>query len=374
MGVGKRKRIAVMTGGGDAPGLNAVIRGVAKTAIATYGWEVMGVRDGGEGLLAGDFIPLDLDTIRGIAARGGTILGTTNRGNPFAYPISENGDVKLIDRSGEAVANLQKHGIDALVAIGGDGGLKIAHRLAQLGVAVVGVPKTIDNDLLATDQTFGFETAVQTATDAIDKLETTAEAHHRVMVVEVMGRDSGWIALHSGMAGSANAILIPEIPFELAKVAAFVQARSAGHKTYSMLVVAEGAKEAGQAPVYQEVDLRAGIRRLGGIAVKVGEFIAEHIGLETRVTVLGHIQRGGSPTANDRVLATRYGVEAAHLVAIEKFDHMVALQGGRIVPVPLAEATGGIKVVDPQGPLVRNARELGICFGDAVPSPLAARG
>ncbi len=368
------KRIAVMTGGGDAPGLNAVIRGVAKTAMATFGWEVVGVRDGGEGLLASQFLRLGPDDIRGIAARGGTILGTTNRGNPFAYPTSDDGATKLVDRSQEAVANLRRNGIDALVAIGGDGGLRIAHRLAQLGVKVIGVPKTIDNDLLATDLTFGFETAVQTATDALDKLETTAEAHHRVMVVEVMGRDAGWIALHSGIAGSANVILIPEIPFDLDLVAQFVQQRSARKKTYSIVVVAEGSRPVGEKPSYQEVDERAGIRRLGGIAVKVGERIAQKTGLETRVTVLGHIQRGGSPTAADRVLATRYGVAAAHLAAEGKFDHMVALRGGAIIAVPLAEVTRGLKLVDPDGDLVRTARDLGVCFGDVVPSLVAAEG
>lgn len=368
------KRIAVMTGGGDAPGLNAVIRGVAKTAIATYGWDVLGVRDGGEGLLSGDFVPIALNDIRGLAAKGGTILGTTNRGNPFAYPITEDGHVKLVDRAQEAVDNLRKREIDALVCIGGDGGLRIAHRLAMQGVNVVGVPKTIDNDLRATDQTFGFETAVQTATDAIDKLITTAEAHHRVMVVEVMGRDAGWIALFSGLAGSANAILIPEIPFEFDKVCEFVVERSTGQKTYSIIVVAEGAKPVGHEPVFQELDIKAGIRRLGGIGVKVGEYISECTGLETRVTVLGHVQRGGSPTAMDRVLATRYGVEAAHLVAAGRFDHFVGLRDGKIVAVPLSEATAGLKLIDPTSEIIRVARNLGVCFGDRVPSPLAAQG
>ncbi len=368
------KRIAVMTGGGDAPGLNAVIRGVAKTAIATYGWEVLGVRDGGEGLLTGDFVPITLNDIRGLAARGGTVLGTTNRGNPFAYPINENGHVKLVDRAQEAVAMLCERKVDALVCIGGDGGLRIAHRLAQLGVNVVGVPKTIDNDLRATDQTFGFETAVQTATDAIDKLVTTAEAHHRVMVVEVMGRDAGWIALYSGLAGSANAILIPEIPFEFEKLSDFVLERSMGQKTYSIIVVAEGARPIGHDPVFQELNIKAGIRRLGGIAVKVGEYLSERTGLETRVTVLGHVQRGGSPTAMDRVLATRYGVEAAHLVAAGKFDHFVGLRGDKISAVPLSEATAGLKLVDPNSDIVQVCRNLGICLGDRVPSPLAAQG
>ncbi|MBU6429377.1 MAG: ATP-dependent 6-phosphofructokinase, partial [Cyanobacteria bacterium REEB65] len=267
------RRIAVMTGGGDAPGLNAVIRGLVKTAMTTYGWEVLGVRDGGEGLLRRDFMPLGLAEIRGIASRGGTILGTTNRGNPFAYPVTRDGHSDRVDRSHEAVSHIREAKIDCLVCIGGDGGLTIAHRLAGLGVPVVGVPKTIDNDLMATDQTFGFDTAIQTATDALDKLTTTAEAHHRVMVVEVMGRDTGWIALHSGIAGSANAILIPEIPFTFENVAQFVNERCEGGKDYSLVVVSEGAKPLGGEATYLEYDARSGVRRLGGIGPKVGDEI-----------------------------------------------------------------------------------------------------
>ncbi|MBM3266517.1 MAG: ATP-dependent 6-phosphofructokinase [Candidatus Sericytochromatia bacterium] len=365
------RRIAVMTGGGDAPGLNAVIRGVAKTAMATFGWDVLGVRDGGEGLLASEFQPLSPEHIRGIAARGGTILGTTNRGNPFSYPVTENGQSRLVDRSHEAVENLRRQRIDALVAIGGDGGLRIAHRLAGLGVNVVGVPKTIDNDLLATDKTFGFETAVQTATDALDKIETTAEAHHRVMVVEVMGRDAGWIALHSGIAGSANVILIPEIPFDTDVVATFVAGRRARKKTYTIVVVAEGAHPVGEKQVFLEVDERTGIRRLGGVGNEVGKRIALKTGLETRVTILGHIQRGGSPTAADRVLATRYGVAAAHIAHEGKFDQMVALKGRDITSVPLSEVTRGLKLVEAGCQVVKTARDLGVCFGDVVPSLVA---
>ena len=368
------KRIAVLTGGGDAPGLNAVIRGVVKTGVAAYGWEVLGVRDGGEGLLSSDFFPLGLAEIRGLAARGGTILGTTNRGNPFAYPVKDDGVVKLVDRSDVAVKNLADAGVDALICIGGDGGLTIAHRLGLKGVNVVGVPKTIDNDLYATDQTFGFDTAIQTATDALDRLITTAEAHHRVMVVEVMGRDTGWIALHCGIAGSANAILIPEIPFDLDMVSEFVLSRSEGGKNYSIVVVAEGAKPAGGEVTLLESNSAVGVRRIGGLGPKVGDYIAEKTGLETRVTVLGHVQRGGTPTSYDRVLATRYGVEAAHLIAAGRFDNMVALRGTQIVPVPLEEATRQLKYINPHGELVRVARDMGICFGDMVPSALAAKG
>ncbi len=362
------RKIAVMTGGGDAPGLNAVIRGVVKTA-ETYGWEVIGIKDGGEGLLHEDFVKLGSDEVHGIASIGGTILGTTNRGNPFSYPIERDGHVELVDRSGEAVDNLKKAGVDCLVAIGGDGGMNIAHRLSQLGLNVVGVPKTIDNDLMATDQTFGFDTAIQTATEALDRLTTTAEAHHRVMVVEVMGRDAGWIALHSGIAGQANAILIPEIPFGFGKIAEYVNERYAHGKSYSLVVVSEGARPLDGEPVYQEWNPAAGVRRLGGIGPKVGDEIVRKTGLETRVTVLGHVQRGGSPTSFDRVLATRYGVEAVHAIADGKFDHLVALRGTAIVPVPIAEAIRQLKHVDPEGELVCAARDLGICFGDVVSVP-----
>lgn len=358
-------RIGISTGGGDAPGLNAVIRAFTKTAISEFGWEVIGIRDGFDGLIKPDHLmPLGLDDIRGITSRGGTILGTTNRGNPFKYPFHEDGKVVLKDISDEVIANYHRLGLDAMVIIGGDGTIGIGHQLAKKGMKVVGVPKTIDNDLRSTDQTFGFDTAVNTATEAIDKLITTAESHHRVMVVEVMGRDAGWIALYSGIAGAVNVVLIPEIPFDIQRVAEEVYKRSEAGKSYSIVVVAEGAKPKGGEAIYAEFDPTKGVARLGGIGNWVGQQIAERTGLETRVTVLGHIQRGGSPTPFDRILATRYGTHAAHLINEGKFDHMVILRGGKIMGAPIEEAVSGIKLVDPHGEEVMVAKDTGIYFGD----------
>lgn len=359
------KRIGISTGGGDAPGLNAVIRAFTKTAITEFGWEVIGIRDGFDGLIKPDYtMPLGLNDIRGITSRGGTILGTTNRGNPFKYPVQEDGQVVLKDISDQVMENYRRMGLDGMVIIGGDGTIGIGHQLAKKGMKIIGVPKTIDNDLTSTDQTFGFDTAVNTATDAIDKLITTAESHHRVMVVEVMGRDAGWIALYSGIAGAVNVVLIPEIPFDIQKVAEEVYKRSEAGKSYSIVVVAEGAKPKDGEAIYAEFDPSKGIARLGGIGNWVGRQITERTGLETRVTVLGHIQRGGSPTPFDRILATRYGTHAAHLINDGKFDHMVILRGGKIMGAPIEEAVGGIKCVDPKGDEVMVAKDTGIYFGD----------
>lgn len=359
------KRIGISTGGGDAPGLNAVIRAFTKTAISEFGWEVIGIRDGFDGLIKPDHImPLGLNDIRGITSRGGTILGTTNRGNPFKYPVHENGQVVLKDISDTVMENYRRLGLDGMVIIGGDGTIGIGHQLAKKGMKIIGVPKTIDNDLSSTDQTFGFDTAVSTATDAIDKLITTAESHHRVMVVEVMGRDAGWIALYAGIAGAVNVVLIPEIPFDIQHVADEVYKRSEAGKSYSIVVVAEGAKRKGGEAIYAELDPSKGVARLGGVGNWVGNQIAERTGIETRVTVLGHIQRGGSPTAFDRILATRYGTHAAHLINEDKFDHMVVLRGGQITGAPISEAVAQIKCVDPQGNEVLVAKDTGIYFGD----------
>ncbi len=359
------KRIGISTGGGDAPGLNAVIRAFTKTAISEYGWEVIGIRDGFDGLIKPDHVmQLKLDDIRGIIARGGTILGTTNRGNPFKYPVHEGGQVVLKDISDLVMENYRRMELDAMVIIGGDGTIGIGHQLAQKGMKIVGVPKTIDNDLGSTDQTFGFDTAVNTATEALDKLLTTAESHHRVMVVEVMGRDAGWIALYSGIAGAVNVVLIPEIPFDIARVAEEVYKRSEAGKSYSIVVVAEGAKPKGGEAMYAERDPSKGVARLGGVGNWVGDQISSRTGLETRVTVLGHIQRGGSPTPYDRILATRYGTHAAHLINEDKFDHMVILRDGKIMGAPISEAVAQNKCVDPKGDEVRVARDTGIYFGD----------
>ena len=358
------KRIAVLTGGGDAPGLNAVIRAVVKTAIKQYGCEVLGVRDGYDGFIqAGGVIPLDLAAVRGILPRGGTILGTANRGNPFARKVTQDGKEIVLDVSDEIIAAIQTLHLDALVVIGGDGTLRIAMEMGAKGVPVVGVPKTIDNDIGGTEVTFGFDTALMIATEALDRLHTTAEAHHRVMVLELMGRDAGFIALHSGVSGGADVILIPEIPFRFESVLAKVRERAEGGSHFSLLAVSEGARPVGG----QELFARSGdavyVPRLGGIGQEVGRYI-EGQGFETRVTVLGHLQRGGSPTAFDRWLATRYGGAAVRTASAGAFGRMVALRDGKVIDIPLEEALAVPKRVDVQGDAVLTARAIGISFGD----------
>lgn len=362
------KTIGILTGGGDCPGLNAVIRGVVRAAVLKQGWQVLGVEDGFDGLVSHPprVRPLGLDAVRGILPRGGTILGTSNRGNPFSYPRKQaDGSLQLSDVSAEVVANIRSLGIEALVAVGGDGTLKIAQRLCELGVPVVAVPKTIDNDLRATDVTFGYRTAVETVTEALDRLHSTAESHHRVIVVEVMGRDAGWIAIESGIAGSADVILIPEIPFEMEQVCAAIQRRRAGGGKFSIVVVAEGAFQASGGKVVQATAAQnLGVERLGGI----GRYVADCLGhcladMETRVVVLGHVQRGGSPCPFDRILGSRFGVRAVELIAKGEYAHMVALRSRAIVSVPLAEAIDSLNTVDPDGELVATAEALGIFMG-----------
>jgi len=361
----KIKKIAVVTGGGDCPGLNAVIRAVVKTAVNNYGMEVMGIEDGFSGLIHNLFRPLTVAGVSGILPRGGTILGTSNRDNPFRYALTEKGKLVYKDMSDLCMENLQKNQIDALVVIGGDGSLSIAKEFGEKGAAIVGVPKTIDNDLSATDVTFGFDTALVTATEAIDKLHTTAESHHRVMVLEVMGRYAGWIALQSGMAGGADVILIPEIPFTMEKVAQKIMHRKEEGKKFSIVVVAEGAKPLGGEMVVQKVIAEsADPIRLGGIGNLVGQQIEESTGVETRVTVLGHLQRGGSPTPFDRILATRYGMEAVKLLAQGEFDKMVCLKTPLIQSVSLEEAVREIRKVPADSQLVQTAKAVGISFGD----------
>jgi len=358
------RKLAVLTGGGDCPGLNAVIRAIAKSAHG-YGLEVLGIRDGFRGAVEDDFISLSLKDVSGILPRGGTILGTTNRDNPFAYQTKLNGVTQPVDRSDDVIGNLQKHGVDALLAIGGDGSLNIALKLANKGLKVIGIPKTIDNDLMATDQTFGFQTAVDTAQEALDRLHTTAESHHRVMVLEVMGRYAGWIALYAGVAGGADVILIPEIPYNLNRVALCIQQRAKQGKKFSIIVAAEGAKPfGGEMVVERLVAGRFDPIKLGGIGAKIGRDLEEHYGMETRVTVLGHLQRGGSPNSFDRVLSTRYGVAAVDAALEEEFGIMVALQGREIVRVPLREAVDQIKYVPLNDPLLLSARTLGMEMGD----------
>jgi 6-phosphofructokinase 1 len=351
------KRIGILTGGGDCPGLNAVIRAAVRTLVRDYNLEVVGIQLGFEGLLTKSIIPLTLESIRGILPKGGTLLRTTNRGNPFEYPASGGGTE---DRSAEVVKNIRELGIDGIIAIGGDGTLKIAQRLCDVGMPMVAVPKTIDNDLAATDYTFGFQTAVAIATDAVDRLHSTAESHDRVMILEVMGRNAGWIALYSGMAGGADIILVPEIEYQPEAIVRTIRERQKEGARFDIIVVAEGAKRAGGEEAYVD----KATRRLGGIAYQVAADIQQHIELEIRVTVLGHVQRGGSPIAFDRILASRFGKAAADLVAQKQFGQMVAVRGEEIVSVAIRDAVSRPKNVDPAGQVVQAARSLGISFGD----------
>ncbi len=367
--MGDIRKIGILTGGGDAPGLNAVIRAVVKGAILHHKVRVVGIMDGFSGLVENHNRELTLADVRGILPRGGTILGTTNRGNPFKYVEKlKDGTERIVDASGVAKENFERLGLDALIVIGGDGTLTIGNALMRShGIPVVGVPKTIDNDLEATDRTFGFSTAVEVATDALDRLHTTAESHHRIMLLEVMGRDAGWIALHSGLAGGADVILVPEIPFTLEPVVAKVWARQNRGSAFSIVVVAEGARPEGGEQVYASVDPTTGWKRLGGISYDLAPKLQEKTGLEVRVTVLGHIQRGGTPSAEDRILATRFGSAALELAMAGRFGHMVALRGDRVVPVPIEAAINRLKKVDPEGEEVRAARCLGVVFGDEDP-------
>lgn len=359
------KRIAILTGGGDCPGLNAVIRGVVKGAIIQRGWEVIGIEDGFDGLLYPDKCrTLTLEDVHGILPRGGTILGTTNRGNPFSYPMEMQGKTVIVDRSDQVVARIKEMAIDALVVVGGEGSLKIALELMAKGIAVVGVPKTIDNDLLETDVTFGYNTALETATDALDKLQTTAESHHRVMVMEVMGRYAGWIALESGIAGGAHVILIPEIPFDIPKICRAIAARRREGGRFSIIVAAEGAfTTGGDRLVKQTADASHAMERLGGVGEYVAREISGCLDMESRVTVLGHLQRGGSPSTFDRCLGSRFGIKAVELVEQGAFGNMASLRGRDIKSVAIEKAVRKLKLVDPDGEMVRCAEALGIMLG-----------
>ncbi len=358
-------RVAINTGGGDAPGLNAVIRAAVLSA-ERLGWDVVGIRRGYWGLFCPDgVVPLTGKVVRGITHLGGTILGTTNRGNPFSFPVRQpDGRVARVDRSVEVRERMEDLGIDCLVAVGGDGSLRIARELSDMGVRVIGVPKTIDNDLDATAVSFGFHTAVQTATDAIDKLHSTAEAHERVMVVELMGRHAGWIALFAGFAATADVILIPEIPYDIKKVAAKVESRWEEGPRFAIIVVAEGAMPKGGSPSYLKEPGSDGRRRLGGAARRISRLLEKRTNRETRSLVLGHLQRGGRPIAFDRLLSLRFGAAAVELAAAGKFGCMVALQPPHVRAVPLAEAVERIKAVPLDNDVVVAARHLGISFGD----------
>ena len=356
------RRLGLLTGGGDCPGLNAVIRAVVKGATYNYNMEVVGFNNGFRGLVENDACLIDDFAVSGILNRGGTILGTSNRDNPFDFRPGGSSDYRETDndRSGDAVENLKKWGIECLVVIGGDGSLLLAHRFSKLGVPVIGIPKTIDNDLPATDVTFGFDSAVTTATDAIDKIHTTAESHHRVMVVEVMGRNAGWIALQAGMAGGGDIILIPEMPYEYQHIVDKIMERNSRGKKFSIIVAAEGAYPAGGEPMYQA---KGEVKRLGGISSVIAREIEKRTDMESRATVLGHLQRGGSPTSYDRVLATRFGVKAVELFREGNFNEMVCLKGHDIQSAPLEEAVAGTKRVDPSGEQVRAALAVGTSFG-----------
>jgi len=329
-------KVGILSGGGDAPGINAVIRAVVRKGIQNYGYEIVGIKDGWNGLLKGEYTPLNLNSVSGILPRGGSVLGTS-RTNPFK---AEGGPEKILE-------NAKKAGIEAVVVIGGDDTLSVAHKMGELGLKSVGVPKTIDNDLAGTDYTFGFNTAVAIATDALDRLHTTAETHHRVIILEVMGRYTGWIALEAGLAGGADIILIPEKPFDIDKVCEYIRQRHQRGRNFSIIVVAEGAKPKGGVEiVYSETMDEFGHIRLGGVGYFIGKEIEKCMKLETRVVVLGHLQRGGTPTAFDRILSTRFGIAAIDLVHEGKYDRMVALKGNKIESVPLKDVVGKRKTVD----------------------------
>lgn len=364
----KKKKVLISTGGGDAPGLNSVIRAAVKHGILTYDWEMIGSMESFNGLLSDPMrlMPLKLESVNGLLVRGGTILGTTNRGGPFHFPQKDKaGNITYSDRSDDLIQNIRKIGVDAVISIGGEGSQGISQKLFEMGLPIVGVPKTIDNDLDATEMTFGFQTAVATATDAIDKLQSTAESHDRVMVLEVMGRDAGWIAMASGIAGGAHVILIPEIPFDMDKVIARLQKRNQRGTRFAIVVVAEGAYPKGQKHILESSSPKGCPPPLmGGMSQFVASEIARRTEMETRVTVLGHLQRGGTPTPMDRLLATRFGVAAIDLVAREDYGHMVALQSDKIISVPISEAISRYRTIPANHDLIHTAKAIGVCVGD----------
>lgn len=365
------RRIGILTGGGDAPGLNAVIRAVVHTAAHYYDIEVLGLRDGYDGLVEPDRVTnLTRADVRGILDRGGTILGAANRGNPFARHLERDGHVTVVDMSDQAVHNIDKLQLSSLIVVGGDGTLRISKELCDKGAPIISVPKTIDNDVGGTDVTFGFDTALQTATQAIDRLHSTAESHHRVMLLELMGRDAGWISLGAGIAGGADAILIPEIPFHLQPVLDKIDQRAQMGRHFSILAVAEGARHQDGPQIYKSTQQASHEPRLGGIGQDISTQITKQSGVETRCTVLGHLQRGGSPSPFDRWLATCYGAAAVHLAADQKHGRMVNCRRRIIGDISLADALSSTpKLVDPNSLQVATARGLGIVFGDEISLP-----
>ena len=359
------RTIGVLTNGGDCPGLNAVIRAVTKTAIMQHGLRVFGIEDGYLGLIEDRMRPLDTLDVSNILTRGGTIIGTSNTANPFGFKVTVKGQEKIADVSEMAIGNARKRGIDALVCIGGDGTQTIAAGLSKKGLAVVGVPKTIDNDLYGTDQTFGFDTAVSIATEAIDRVHSTASSHHRVMIIEVMGRNAGWIALHAGAASGADVILLPEIPYNLKAVCRYIRKRSQHGKRFSIVVVSEGASPRGGSQTVSHRDKNDPNfpERLGGISHKLLADISRETKLECRAIILGHVQRGGTPTAFDRTLATRFGYEAVCLLTNGRAGRMVALRGGKISSVTLASVSGRQRTIPADNGLMEAAKAVGTNFG-----------
>jgi 6-phosphofructokinase 1 len=360
-----QQRVGILTGGGDCAGLNAVIRAVTKKAILEHGMEVIGIEDGYEGLVEGRSRPLHYDDVSGILTLGGTILGTSNTANPYRYLVRQ-GDAWLTEnRLQDALKNFQALGLSALVCIGGDGTLSIAQKLMNDGIPIVGVPKTIDNDIPGTEVTFGFDTAVSVVTEGIDRIHSTAQSHHRIMIIEVMGRKAGWIALYSGIAGGGDIILLPEIPYRLERIVQKVQERSRKGRRFSIIVVAEGAMpEGGEAVIRRLVKDSTEPVRLGGVGFVLGEQIEQRTGLETRAGVMGHLQRGGSPSASDRILATRLGTQTVELLVKGEFGRMVGVRCGELVAVPLDEVARGHRLVPPDHPMIHSARSVGVSFGD----------
>lgn len=360
----RKKRVGILTGGGDCPGINAVIRAVAKKAMHDYNMEIVGIDDGYEGAVNDKHRKLENRDVSGILTLGGTILGTTKKVNPYRYAIKKNGDFEYKDMSKTAIRNIERLELDCLVVIGGDGTLGIAYKLFKDGIPIVGVPKTIDNDIIGTDLTFGFDSALAIATEGIDRLHSTAQSHHRVMVVEVMGHNAGWLALSSGIAGGGDIILIPEIPYEIGSIIDKVKERHRTGKRFSIVVVAEGAKPKGGSVVIQRmVKESSDPIRLGGVGFVLGDQIEKLSGFETRAVVMGHLQRGGSPTAFDRILATQLGSKAVDLIAARAFGNMVAMQKSALVNVPLKDVAKGHRSVPVDHPLIKTAISLGTCFG-----------
>ncbi len=360
------KKIGILTAGGDCPGLNAVVRAVSKNALR-HGVKVLGFKNGFDGLVRNEFIEIDEQTVSGILTLGGTILGTSNIANPFRYTLEPFGTPQEPkDLSSVAMHNFKANGLDALIAVGGDGTLHMAQQFVDMGMPVVGIPKTIDNDLSCTDLTFGFDSAMSVATDAVDRIHTTAQSHHRVMIIETMGRYAGWIALRSAIAGGGDIVLIPEIPYNEKVIADFIMERRARGKNFSIIVAAEGAKnEAGEQAVTRTVAASTDPVRLGGIGYKISDMVEQTCHVESRVVVLGHLQRGGTPTPFDRWLSTRFGARAMDLVLEQKFGYMVALQGLSIGECKIADAISKLKLVDPNSEEVKTALEVGMSFGSA---------